>query len=59
MSDFRPTREMLDAVAEWHQRRPEERLRRALVPLLRDRFDLTPTQAVQVICQSHVEGGRA
>ena len=50
---FQPTTEMLDAVAEWRQRRPEERVRRALVPLLRERFGIGPAEAVEVIRQSH------
>ncbi|RAZ90149.1 hypothetical protein DPM33_15080 [Mesorhizobium hawassense] len=58
-SAFRPTPEMIEAVEEWHQRRPEERVRRALVPVLRDRFHLTVTQAVEVIRQSHVGGANA
>lgn len=50
---FQPSAEMLDAVAEWRQRRSDERVRRALVPLLRERFGIGPAEAVEVIRQSH------
>lgn len=50
---FTPTAEMLDAVAEWRQRRADERIKRALVPLLRERFLIGAAEAVEVIRQSH------
>lgn len=50
---FQPSPEMLDAVAEWRQRRPDERVRRALVPLLREHFGISPAEAAEVIRQSH------
>lgn len=49
MSDFNPTAEQIDAVHEWHQRRPEDRIRRALVPELQSRFQITAVQAVVII----------
>lgn len=50
---FHPSAEMLDAVEDWRQRRPGERVRRALVPLLRERFGIGPAEAVEVIRRSH------
>lgn len=46
---FTPTREMLDAVADWRQRRAEMRISRPIVPLLVERFDLSALQAIEVI----------
>ncbi|OJU07139.1 MAG: hypothetical protein BGN87_11510 [Rhizobiales bacterium 65-79] len=46
---FTPTAEMIDAVAEWHQRQSEIRIHRPLVPHLRERFGLDNIQAVAVI----------
>ncbi|MEI9414721.1 hypothetical protein [Mesorhizobium sp. Cs1321R2N1] len=56
---FHPSPEMLDAVNEWRQRRPDERVRLALVPLLRQRFHIGPAEAVEVIRQSHAGGANA
>ncbi|RWM14449.1 MAG: hypothetical protein EOR73_26535 [Mesorhizobium sp.] len=56
---FAPSPEMIDAVVEWRQRRPDERVRRALVPLLRDRFGIGPAEAVEVIRQCHAGGADA
>lgn len=47
--DFTPTPEMVDAVADWQARHSGMRIQRPLVPLLRDRFDLSAVQAVAVI----------
>jgi hypothetical protein len=46
---FVPTREMIDAVHEYTARRPQDRIRRALVPSLRERFGLDNRQAVEVL----------
>jgi hypothetical protein len=46
---FVPTREMIDAVHEYTARRPQERIRRALIPTLRDCFGLYNRQAVEVL----------
>ncbi|RWE53859.1 MAG: hypothetical protein EOS24_26065 [Mesorhizobium sp.] len=56
---FTPTPEMLDAVAEWRQRRPDEQVRRAIVPILRDRFSIGPAEAVEVVRQSNAGGADA
>lgn len=48
-ASFTPTSEMIDAVAEWHQRQSDERIHRPLVPHLRDRFSIDNLQAVEVI----------
>ncbi|WP_146172503.1 hypothetical protein [Mesorhizobium helmanticense] len=53
---FQPSAEMIDAVVEWRQRRPDEQVRQAIVPLLRDRFGIGPAEAVEVIRQSHAGG---
>ena len=49
MSAFTPTREQIDAVADWRQRKAENRAEQPIVPLLRDRFKLTALEAVSVI----------
>jgi hypothetical protein len=49
MSDFTPTAEQIDAVAEWRALRLEKRISRPLVPLLRERFKLSPLEALAVI----------
>ncbi|TJW44336.1 MAG: hypothetical protein E5X59_20655 [Mesorhizobium sp.] len=56
---FTPTPEMLDAVAEWRQRRPDEQVRRAIVPLLRDQFGIDAVEAIEVVRQSHAGGADA
>ncbi|KQZ29152.1 hypothetical protein ASD50_18345 [Mesorhizobium sp. Root552] len=56
MASFTPTPEMIDAVAEWHQRQSEDRVRRPLVPALKQRFNLDNLQAVAVI-QAANKGG--
>lgn len=56
---FQPSPEMLDAVAEWRQRRPDDRVKCALVPLLRERFAIGAVEAVEVIRQSHAGGANA
>lgn len=48
-STFKPTREMIDAVAEWRQYQPKDRVNRPLVPHLRRRFKLSNAEAVAVI----------
>lgn len=54
---FIPTPEMVDAVAEWHQRQPHDRVNRPLIPHLRDCFKLDNAQALAVIRASHEPGG--
>jgi hypothetical protein len=54
---FIPTPEMLDAVAEWRQRRVEDRIGRALVPVLQARFGLSAPQAIAIIRAVNVKGG--
>ena len=56
MLAFTPTREQVDAVAEWHQRQSEDRIHRPLVPALKQRFNLDNLQAVAVI-QAAQKGG--
>lgn len=46
---FKPTREMIDAVADWRQTAVLDRATRPLVPLLRSRFDLSAADAIEVI----------
>ncbi|MGX9575780.1 hypothetical protein [Mesorhizobium sp. f-mel] len=46
---FAPTPEMVDAVAEWHARRPDDRIRRALLPCLQARFGVTAVEGVEII----------
>jgi hypothetical protein len=46
---------MIDAVAEWRQRRPSERIRRALIPILRDRFNVTTAEAVEIVRTANKE----
>ncbi len=54
---FTPSPEMIDAVMEWRQRQPDERLRRSIVPLLRERFKISASEAVAVIRESDLPGG--
>jgi hypothetical protein len=56
---FVPTPEMIDAVAEWHQRQSEDRIHRPLVPHLRERFSLDNLQAVEVIRAANKGGAHA
>ena len=46
---FTPSPEMVDAVAEWHERNPHERVNRPLIPHLRQCFGLDNAQAIAVI----------
>ena len=48
-TSFTPSPEMIDAVAEWHQRQSQDRIHRPLLPHLRDRFGLDNVQAIAVI----------
>jgi hypothetical protein len=57
MPAFVPTSEQIDCVHDWRARRPDDRVREALVPLLRRRFDLTAAQAVAVARAAGNEGG--
>lgn len=56
---FTPSAEMIDAVAEWRQRRPSERIRRALIPILRDRFNVTTAEAVEIVRTASKEASYA
>lgn len=56
-TSFQPSREMLDAVAEWHQRQMETRIFRPLIPHLRERFGLDNAQAIAVIRAANAKGG--
>ncbi len=59
-SDFQPTAEMIDAVAAWHQHQPADRVRRPLIPHLRDCFKLDNAQALAVIrASSHPDESKA
>jgi hypothetical protein len=58
MASFSPTPEMIDAVAEWHQRQSDLQAHRPLVPHLRDRFGISNVEAVAVIrASAHLTGG--
>ena len=48
-ASFIPSAEMIDSVAEWHERQASDRINRPLVPHLRERFGLDNVQAVTVI----------
>jgi hypothetical protein len=56
---FTPTPEMIGVVHEWRQRRPDDRVRRALVPLIRERFGIGAAEAVEVIRKSDAGGANA
>jgi hypothetical protein len=56
-ASFTPTAEMIDVVAEWRQRQPDDRIHRPLVPHLRERFGLDNVQAVAVIRAANGGGG--
>jgi len=53
-----PTAEMVDAVADWHQRQFADRdhVHRPLVPHLRERFGLDNAQAIAVIRAANTGG---
>lgn len=51
-SDFQPSPAMIVAVAEWHERRPADRIRRPLIPYLRQRFNLNNAEAIAVLRRS-------
>lgn len=46
---FVPTREQLDCVTEWRQRRNRERIATPIVPLLVKRFGVTALEAVAIL----------
>jgi hypothetical protein len=46
---FSPTREQIDAVQDWRQRRSEARIAEPIVPLLVRRFGLNALQAIACI----------
>ncbi len=48
-ASFTPSAEMIDAVAEWRQRRLNDRIGRALVPVLQARFGLSSVEAIAII----------
>ncbi len=54
-----PAREMLDAVQDWYQRRPEDQVKQAIVPLLRERFGIGLAEALMVIRQARDGGANA
>ncbi|MGX5839750.1 hypothetical protein ACWGTI_03385 [Mesorhizobium sp. ArgA1] len=54
MAGFVPTPEMVDAVAEWRTRRPDDR--RALLPCLQARFGVTAVEGVEIIRASNLRG---
>ncbi|APH74095.1 hypothetical protein BSQ44_24050 [Aquibium oceanicum] len=56
---FVPDREMIDAVAEWNARRPQDRVRRALIPTLCERFGITNKQAIEVLRAATLRRRRA
>jgi hypothetical protein len=58
-ASFTPTPEMLDAVAEWRQRRAEDRISRALVPVLQVRFGISASEAVAIIRAANKRGVHA
>ncbi|MBZ9683115.1 hypothetical protein LB531_20875 [Mesorhizobium sp. CO1-1-2] len=49
MSAFIPTAEMIDAVQEWRHRASSDQVRRPLVPLLRDRFNIGAAEAIEIV----------
>lgn len=58
-ASFKPSPEMIDAVAEWHQHQAGDRINRPLVPHLRERFGLDNMQAVTVIRAANNGGADA
>ena len=48
-SDFQPTPAMVAAVAEWHERRPDDRIRRPLIPHLKEKFGINNAEAISVL----------
>ncbi len=48
-SDFQPTPAMVAAVVEWQERRPDDRIRRPLVPFLREKFNISNAEAIAVL----------
>lgn len=58
ITTFRPSREMIDAVADWQARRAIERVNRPLIPHLRDCFGLDNRQAIAVLDAANRERGQ-
>jgi hypothetical protein len=56
---FVPTPKMLDAIAEWRQRRVEVHVGRALVPVLQARFGISAAEAVAIIRAANKGGANA
>lgn len=56
---FIVTAEMVDELAEWHQRHPKDRINRPLIPHLRQRFGLDNAQALAVIREANLRRARA
>lgn len=48
-SDFHPTPAMVSAVAEWHERRPDDRINRPLIPFLKERFNISNVEAIAIL----------
>lgn len=48
-STFTVSREMIDAVADWRQRKADLRVQQPIVPLLVARFKLSAGEAISVI----------
>lgn len=59
VAEFTPTREMIDAVAEWHARQPGDRINRPLIPSLRERFGLDNAQAIAILREANLRHRRA
>lgn len=55
---FSPSREMLDAVDDWRQRRADARIADPIVALLIRRFSLSPLQACAVIRAANAKEAR-
>lgn len=49
----------IDEAAAWLTLHPRDRINRPVVPLLRERFGLTATEAVEAIRAANLKHGRA
>ena len=58
-SPFTPSPEMIDAVAEWHQRQPQDRINRPIIPHLRECFKLDNAQALAVLRAADLRRARS
>lgn len=56
---FTPTTEQIDAVHEWQARQLRDRVVRPIVPVLKEAFGVTASQAIAIIRAANEGGAHA